>query len=95
MNKKAQGISIDVIIVAAIALIVLVVLIAIFTGRFAIFGQKVAETGKECSAYTFIEGGVTYGGGAWKASCATDEKLVTAVTDANKHPTEVCCLKKQ
>jgi len=32
-NKKAQGISLEVIIIAIIALVVLVLLIAIFTGR--------------------------------------------------------------
>ena len=35
--KKAQGISINVIIIAAIALAVLVVLFMIFTGRIALF----------------------------------------------------------
>lgn len=43
-SKKAQGISINVIIVAAIALIVLVVLIAIFTGRLGIFAAGLSET---------------------------------------------------
>ena len=37
MNKKSQGLSINVIIIVAIALIVLVVLIAIFTGRLGSF----------------------------------------------------------
>ncbi len=39
-NKKAQGISINVIIVAAIALLVLVVLSIIFVGRLGLFGEK-------------------------------------------------------
>jgi hypothetical protein len=39
-NKKAQGISINVIIIAAIALLVLVVLSIIFVGRLNIFGVK-------------------------------------------------------
>ena len=58
--KKAQSISINTIIVAAIALIVLVVLIAIFTGRLGDFniglGQITGDTNKDCSeinpAYT-------------------------------------------
>ncbi len=41
--KKAQGISINTIIIAAIALIVLVVLIAIFTGRIGIWGQGIDD----------------------------------------------------
>ncbi len=40
MNKKGQGISINVIIVAAVALLVLVVLSVIFLGRFGVFSQK-------------------------------------------------------
>lgn len=38
--KKAQSISINTIVVAAIALLVLVVMIAIFGGRIRIFGQE-------------------------------------------------------
>ena len=38
-KKKAQGISMNVIIIAALALIVLVVLLVIFTGRMGIFGK--------------------------------------------------------
>ena len=44
MNKKAQGISINTIIIAAIALAVLVVLFAIFTGRIGIFSSGVKDT---------------------------------------------------
>jgi hypothetical protein len=45
MNKKAyqDGLSINVIIVAAIALIVLVVIVAIFTGRMQVFGLDVCK----------------------------------------------------
>jgi hypothetical protein len=42
-NKKAQGLSLTTIIVAAIALIVLVVLVMIFTGRIGIFQEGVGE----------------------------------------------------
>ena len=59
MNKKAQGISINVIIVAAIALIVLVVLIAIFTGRLGSFSRGVTETtscDQICEARGYSEG---------------------------------------
>ncbi len=37
--RKGQGISLDVIIVAAIALLVLVILAFIFTGRIALFSK--------------------------------------------------------
>lgn len=43
MNKKAQGISLNVIIIAAIALIVLVVLVAIFTGRLGKLPSQLEE----------------------------------------------------
>ena len=42
--KKGQGISINTVIIAAIALAVLVVLFMIFTGRFKIFSEGVSET---------------------------------------------------
>ena len=44
MMKKAQGMSMKVIIVAVIALIVLVVLVLIFTGKTKFFGKQTAET---------------------------------------------------
>lgn len=44
MSKKGQSISINTIIVAAIALAVLVVLFAIFTGRLGGFTKGVQET---------------------------------------------------
>ncbi len=43
MNKKAQGLSVDVIIITIIALLILIVLIAIFLGRSVIFGAGVSE----------------------------------------------------
>lgn len=48
-SKKSQGISINTIIIAAIALIVLVILIAIFAGRMGIWGKGLDdESNKEC-----------------------------------------------
>ena len=44
MHKKAQSISINTIIIAALGLAVLVVLFAIFTGRLGIFSKGVQET---------------------------------------------------
>jgi hypothetical protein len=46
MNKKGQGLSLNVIIVAALALIVLVVLVAVFTGRIAIFQDSIGGEAK-------------------------------------------------
>ncbi len=43
MAKKGQGISINVIIIAAIALLVLVVLSVIFLGRFDVFSRATKD----------------------------------------------------
>ncbi len=43
MKKKAQGISLNVIIVAAIALLVLVILAFVFTGRIALFSKGISD----------------------------------------------------
>ena len=51
-NLKSQGMSINVIIIAAIALIVLVVLVAVFTGRFGIFAGGVRQTGDPTKSCT-------------------------------------------
>ena len=48
MKKRAQGLSINIIIVAAIAIIILVVLIAIFTGRLGIFSGVLGDASKTC-----------------------------------------------
>ncbi len=52
VNKKGQSISINVIIVAAIALAVLVVLFAVFTGRIGLFSKGVKQT--ETTAYECV-----------------------------------------
>ncbi|MFC1742284.1 hypothetical protein ACFL3V_07150 [Nanoarchaeota archaeon] len=49
MNKKAQGMSLRVIIIAVIALIVLVVLIMVFAGKLKFFGGQTSDT---ASRYT-------------------------------------------
>ena len=48
MHKKAQSISINTIIIAAIGLAVLVVLFVVFTGRFSKFGEGVKESSLTC-----------------------------------------------
>ena len=59
MLKKAQSISINTIIIAAIALAVLIVLFVIFTGRTKIFSEDVDKTTVGCQdackigAYSF------------------------------------------
>jgi hypothetical protein len=50
MNKKAQGLSLNIVIIAAIAIIVLVIMIVIFGGRIKLFGKGVAACEGTCSA---------------------------------------------
>lgn len=45
-TKKGQGLPLNVIILAALALIVLVVLVAIFAGRVSIFDKGVSKEGQ-------------------------------------------------
>ncbi len=45
LDKRGQGLSLNVIIIAALALIVLVVLVVIFTGRIGVFERGVGEEG--------------------------------------------------
>jgi len=63
MIKKAQGLSLNVIIIAALGLLVLVVLAIIFTGRTGIFVREIEKcsetTGGSCVA-TEIECSGTY-----------------------------------
>lgn len=71
--KKAQGLSLNVIIIAALSIVVLVVLVAILTGRISLFSQGIADsdtTSKQaicmsqstnrCSATSPVNGDVQY-----------------------------------
>ena len=76
MNKKSQGLSVNVIIIVAIALIVLVVLIAIFTGRLGAFtsGLQGATTCNDvCKATGYASGAIS----------TTDQTV--GLTDSNKN----------
>ena len=79
-SKKGQGISINVIIVAAVALIVLVVLIAVFTGRIGIFGKELdKQTMPKC----------TDSGGTPMVAQECSTPIYGNYEDVN--PGEVCC----
>ncbi len=63
---KGQGISINTIVVAAIALLVLVVLSVVFLGRFGVFTQQSADCenkGGTCTSGACPSGTSTYS--AW------------------------------
>jgi hypothetical protein len=75
MDRKAQGMSLKVVIVAVLALIILIVLVLVFTGKLKFFGSgasdtagqftqqcRVPGTGNECmDEYTCNERG-----GSWR-----------------------------
>lgn len=50
MNKKAQGLSLNIVIIAAIAIIVLVIMVVIFGGRMRLFGRGISVCEGVCSA---------------------------------------------
>ena len=87
MKKKGQGLSLNVIIIAAIGLIVLVLLIAIFTGRIGTFRKSVAreEAGLTCPDL----------GGSWSTNpCGEGETELFGVTQADDlraHAGQNCC----
>lgn len=60
MDKKGQGLSLNVIIIAALALIVLVILVAIFTGRIGRFDTGVSEVGDTELARMRVQYGVCH-----------------------------------
>lgn len=94
-NKKGMDMSVNVIIIAALALIVLVVLFAIFTGRlggFSMAVQSCADKSGEC---------VNSNAAGTSADCATAKSADWTVlkgTDCEKtktsagKPAQYCCI---
>ncbi|MBL7054773.1 hypothetical protein ISS05_03365 [Candidatus Woesearchaeota archaeon] len=81
--KKAQGMSVNVIIIAAIALIVLVVLVAVFTGRFGLFAAGVKSTGDPTKACGSAENG-----GKLLDTCPAGQRVIVA---SDIPPGQFCC----
>ena len=89
--KKAKGISINVIIVAAIALVVLVVLLVVFTGRMGIWGQGLTDATKQNACTDSVENDGP--GGRWDQVCGFGEvEVFGTFTDSNTHAGEKCCV---
>jgi hypothetical protein len=89
MRRKGQSISINAIIIAALALIVLIVLIMVFSGRMSIWGREMdtQQKGRTCAD----------NGGSWKFICdANTEKPYSAkLQDSNSVDGlgKTCCIK--
>ncbi len=72
MNKKAQGLSMNMIILAAIALIVLIVLVVIFYGKaksFSASAEDCVQKGGDCTPKTESCDGPNLG----QMGCAEDK----------------------
>lgn len=94
-SKKAQGISLNVIIIAALALIVLVVLVAIFTGRMGITIRGIescADKNGVCALYDPEETNAA----AVCLARADDRTIALPGTDckaAGADDSATCCIK--
>ena len=86
--KKAQGISINTIIIAALGLAVLVVLFLIFTGRIGIFSKGVEES-QTCDNLCKATGKSTAQAAGTDKTCVTGQTYV-AGTYSNA-PNGCCC----
>jgi hypothetical protein len=87
MKNKKGDLSINIIIVAAIALIVLVVMVAVFTGRISLFGIGVdTVSGAKKSCDVDIKG-------QWKTACdSTESARYGLFSDSGNHPQMTCCV---
>ena len=78
--KKAQSLSMNTIVIAALALLVLVIVALITTGRISIFSRESADCKNQ--------------GGVCKLVCTDAEKVFSAAkcTVAAGEPAQVCCI---
>ena len=83
MNKKSQGLSVNLIIIVAIALIILVVVIAVFTGRMGGFVGGLDES-KTCQSACAGLNKVS----SDNAICGDGQKLPGTFEDVE----DCCCL---
>ncbi len=95
MNRKAQGISLETIIVAAIVLIVLVVLWAIFTGRLQLFNRSIDEGTKDNTCQKTNAPNDQKGEWITGFTCPdTHFKYRLVYSDTKEHSYSTCCFKK-
>jgi len=86
MNKKAQGLSLNTIVIAAIVLIILLVLVGIFTGYFGNFAPALKGAGERtCDIEGFTPRPELQG-------CADNEQRVYGnFKKGTLDPGQVCC----
>ena len=93
-SKKAQGISLETIIIAVISLVVLIVLYFIFTGKLNLWGSDVDKNtkGGKCTDTT---GPTNTGKGTWEYTCSSNKYSWGFIySDSNEHVSESCCFTK-
>ena len=82
MNKfkrKSQGMSINIVVVAALALIVLVVLASIFSGRVRLFSQGLDDCESKQGHCVFPTQGCSQNEGKLNAKCQYKDKTVCCI----------------
>ncbi len=100
MHKKSQGLSMNMIVVAAIVIIVLIVVIAIFSGKMTFFQKGVrscTSQGGKCSCWSG-----TSDNPQWGTTCGNNDEDcpegwapvegTDCTTDDNKN-NDICCVK--
>ncbi len=89
-KRNAQGLPVNIIIIAAIALVVLIVLVAIFTGRIGIFSRELGATSdvtKNCKEINPDYELMT------EEECLDKEDTTTVLSkDSVADPDMVCCV---
>jgi len=78
MNKKAQGLSLNTIIIAALVIMVLIILGLVFMGRMGSFGQKQ----ESCQAK----------GGTCRTECAEGEMEMAGILGGICPEDYSCCM---
>ena len=93
--KKAQGLPLTTIIIAALGIFVLIILIVIFTGRVGIFGKSLSTCPGECLPKNECseKGGASLGPGYLNPNnhsitCSGDEPKASSFTPSGN----ICCL---
>ena len=84
MKKRAQGLSLTTIVIAALALIVLVVIVLIFTGRMGGFAQGL-DSVTSCENSCKAVGKATH---SFKAICDTTEDTMPGIENTLN---QSCC----
>ena len=89
MLKKSQSISINTLIVAAIALAVLVVLFVVFTGRFKIFSEGVSGASLSCDSGCKSTGYSGGGSSTSSSDCGSAVQISGKFEGMDKN--QICC----